>query len=453
MERFSQYQMNIASELVMFTVLLLLFVTCMLQRKRVPTAMSLSILILLDMLLLLCQLSEWFMMAAGCRQGAQTALRLFPWKKAAYTADYSLYYFLSVAYYNYVTAHIRDKSRERDGLPAKKRGWQIRALLGWGAVVTAVFAVGVSDSRFFYLDAAGNEAFRIGIYCAVWMLGTPGTLFSVVTLFRHRKELGTVNFTLLITYIITPGLLFIPDLIMSGCFSYLIVGFYVIILYIHVDLRGRELLTEREAQLARQEKELADRNAQIMLSQIRPHFLYNTLTTVSSLCYIEGAEQAKQVVDRFSDYLRANLDSLGGESYIRFEVELKHIENYLWLESVRFGDALRVEYDIEASDFRLPSLSIQPLVENAVKHGIRRKKGGGTVTLRTRETETEYLVIVEDDGAGFVVGSVPDDGRSHVGIDNIRSRLKLLCGGSCELRSTVGQGTIATVHIPKETGK
>ena len=453
MERLGRYQMNIAAELVMGMVLVLLLVTCLIQRKRLRTTRQLSILIFLDLLLLLCQFAEWRMMIEGCRQGVQAALRLLPWKKATYSADYSLCFFLSVAYFNYITAHIQDEKQKQDSGSAIKKNWQMKALIVWGIVITGVYAICINNPRFFNMDASGNENFRVSVHSIAWMLAMPGIIFSVVALIRNRKKLGKINFALLITYIITPGLFIIPDLVRGACFSYLIMAFYVIILYIHVDLRGRDLLAEQQAQLIRQEKELTERNTQIMLSQMQPHFLYNTLTTISGLCYIEGAARAKEVVDRFSDYFRANLDSLGKEKYIRFEKELEHIRNYLWLESVRFEDALRVEYDIQVSDFQLPSLSIQPLVENAVKHGIRKKKGGGTVTLRTRETDAEYLVIVEDDGAGYQVGTVPEDGRSHVGIENIRSRLELLCGGNCEIRSAVGEGTVVTVHIPKEGRK
>ena len=441
--------MNIAAELVVCMILLLLLVTCLVQRKRLATTKPLTILISVDLALILCQLASWGMMVADFGRGAEAALGLYPWKKLIYTADFSLYYFLSVAYYSYITAHIRDMSRQSGTAAAEASDRWIKRLLLWGAAITCVFAACINSSYFYWLDAAGEENYRLWAYMIICLLGTAGTVVSVAALVKNRKVLGKVNFALLLFYIITPGMFVLHDLVHYTCFSYLITAFYIIILYIHVDLREKELLAEKETQLTRQEKELIEMNTQIMLSQMQPHFLYNTLTTISSLCYIEGAEKAKEVVDRFSDYFRANLDSLGKEKYISFEKELHHIENYLWLESVRFEDSLRVEYDIQVSDFSLPSLSIQPLVENAVKHGIRGKKGGGTVTITTRETETEYLVIVADDGAGYETGTLPDDGRSHVGIENIRNRLKLLCGGSCEIESAVGKGTTATVHIPK----
>ena len=441
--------MNIAAELVVCMILLLLLVTCLVQRKRLATTKPLTILISVNLALMLSQVAGWGMAVESFGRGAEFALGLYPWRKLIYTLDYSLYYFLSVAYYNYISAHIRDTSRRSGTAAAEADDRWIKRLLLWGVGITCAFAAGINSPYFYWLDAAGEENYRLWAQAIIDLMAMVGPLVSAVTLIKNRKVLGKVNFTLLLFYLLMPEMFVLHDLAHYTCFNYLASAFYVIILYIHVDLRGKELLAEKEEHLARQEKELSEMNTQIMLSQMQPHFLYNTLTTISSLCYIEGAEKAKEVVDRFSDYFRANLDSLGKEKYISFKKELQHIENYLWLESVRFEDSLHVAYDIQISDFSLPSLSIQPLVENAVKHGIRGKKGGGTVTIRTRETEKEYLVIVADDGAGYEVGMLPDDGRSHVGIENIRNRLALLCGGSCDIESAVGKGTTATVHIPK----
>ena len=92
----------------------------------------------------------------------------------------------------------------------------------------------------------------------------------------------------------------------------------------------------------------------------------------------------------------------------------------------------------------------QPLVENAVKHGISRKRGGGTLTIATRETEDSFEVIVSDDGNGFDTNEVKNDGRSHIGMDNVRRRIKEMCGGTVKIESKIGEGTVATVTLPKE---
>ena len=132
-------------------------------------------------------------------------------------------------------------------------------------------------------------------------------------------------------------------------------------------------------------------------------------------------------------------------------IEVEHLKKYLYIEKMRFANKLNIEYDITAENFVLPQLSIQPLVENAVKHGVGMKKKGGTVTISTKETETDYEVIISDDGVGFDT-SAPrkEDGRSHIGMENTRLRLKELCGGDVRIESTIGEGTTATVILPKE---
>ena len=145
------------------------------------------------------------------------------------------------------------------------------------------------------------------------------------------------------------------------------------------------------------------------------------------------------------------MDSLKQTKPIPFEQELEHLKKYLYIEKIRFGNKLNIAYDIQATAFVLPQLSIQPLVENAVKHGVGMKKQGGTVTIATRETDAAFEVIISDDGVGFDTTSErKDDGRSHVGMENTQRRLQEMCGGKVKIESKIGEGTVATVILPKE---
>ena len=117
---------------------------------------------------------------------------------------------------------------------------------------------------------------------------------------------------------------------------------------------------------------------------------------------------------------------------------------------MRFDDMLNIRYDIQTEAFSVPQLSVQPLVENAVKHGVGMKEDGGTVTIATRETETAYEILISDDGVGFDTSAPPkEDGRSHVGMENTRKRLKEMCNAEIVITSTPGEGTIAKIIIPK----
>ena len=190
-----------------------------------------------------------------------------------------------------------------------------------------------------------------------------------------------------------------------------------------------------------------------MVSQIQPHFMYNALSSIAMMCTIDP-KTARKATTTFAKYLRGNMDSIKQTNPVPFTQELEHLKKYLYIEELRFGDMLNIEYDIQTTDFVLPLLSIQPLVENAVKHGVGMKKDGGTVTIATLETEDAYEVIVSDDGVGFdTTAEKKDDGRSHIGMENTRKRIKEMCGGEVRIESKIGEGTVATVVLPKEGQK
>ena len=109
-------------------------------------------------------------------------------------------------------------------------------------------------------------------------------------------------------------------------------------------------------------------------------------------------------------------------------------------------------YDIQTDHFFLPVLTVQPLVENAVKHGITKKRGGGVLTLATREEPKSYVVTVTDTGVGFDPAHYMDDGKNHIGIENVRQRLEHMAGGTLKITSTPGSGTTAVIIIPKKEG-
>lgn len=214
-----------------------------------------------------------------------------------------------------------------------------------------------------------------------------------------------------------------------------------------LDLRTQYKETIRYQQM---QKELYEAKVSVMVSQIQPHFMYNTLSSIAMLCKIDP-DTAHTATITFAQYLRSNMDSLKQTRLIPFEQELEHLKKYLYIEKLRFGKKLNIEYDIQTTDFMLPQLSIQPLAENAVKHGISKKRGGGTLTISTRETETAYEIEIKDDGVGFDTETPKkDDGRSHIGMENIHTRLKEMCNADIIIKSKIGEGTVATVVLPKE---
>ena len=214
--------------------------------------------------------------------------------------------------------------------------------------------------------------------------------------------------------------------------------------------KAKELELQRsrlEAEKSIVEAELQKSRISIMLSQIQPHFIYNTLGTIERMC-LKDPEKAFDLVRNFSLYLRGNFSELDSVAPIPFAEELKHVEYYVNIEKVRFPD-MNIEYAVEATEFVLPALSVQPLVENAIKHGLMRLETGGTVAIRSYETPTHFCVEVKDDGVGFDT-SLPIDEKRHVGLRNIQGRLKAMVDGDLILESKPGVGTKALIMIPKE---
>jgi sensor histidine kinase YesM len=205
---------------------------------------------------------------------------------------------------------------------------------------------------------------------------------------------------------------------------------------------------EKNIELAKQEEKKKEAHVKLMISQIQPHFIYNSLSAISTLISI-NPDEAQKSLDNFTEYLRRNLSSLTETRLIPFENELKHIETYVSLEKMRFKDRINIIYDIGTKDFFVPPLTIQPIVENAIKHGILKKIEGGTVTLTTYETDSSYVIEIKDDGIGFNLNEIDFDENTHFGLKNISYRISHTCEGDLNIISKKNEGTKITVTLKK----
>ena len=215
---------------------------------------------------------------------------------------------------------------------------------------------------------------------------------------------------------------------------------------INAAAKATELETEKKVLHA----QLAESRISTMISQIRPHFIYNTLGSIEQLCEIDPPK-AGELVHNFAKYLRGNFGELENPQPIFMSKEMEHVRHYLSIESVRFPD-MTFSFEMNSHDFPIPALTIQPLVENAIKHGLMKLPKGGTIRVMSYETATHYYVSVEDDGVGFDTNELQSN-RTGVGIRNIRERLKAMVGGTLEIESRVGAGTKVIITIPKEVCK
>ena len=206
---------------------------------------------------------------------------------------------------------------------------------------------------------------------------------------------------------------------------------------------AKELETEKIVLNA----QLTESRVSTMMSQIRPHFIYNTLGSIEQLCNIDP-RKAGELVHNFAKYLRGNFGELDNPKPILMSQEMEHVHHYISIENVRFPD-MTFSFEMKSDDFHIPALTVQPIVENAIKHGLMKLQKGGTIRVVSYETDTHYCVTVEDDGVGFDTGVLLEE-RKHVGIRNIRGRLKAIVNGTLEIESKEGVGTKVLITIPKE---
>lgn len=214
-------------------------------------------------------------------------------------------------------------------------------------------------------------------------------------------------------------------------------------------LEGFRLLmnfSRQRSELEEMETKLTLSRTATMMSQIRSHFVFNLLNAISGMCKYDP-EKADDTVVRFARYLRNNIDIMQEDKNIPFEADLKQVEDYVALEQVRFGDKVEFYTDIETTDFMIPPLILQPVVENAIKHGISKKEKNGTIILKTRDMGEYIVITVEDDGIGFDMAELSKE--KSVGLRNIRFRLEHLVNGTFKITSRMGAGTTVTIKIPK----
>ncbi len=219
------------------------------------------------------------------------------------------------------------------------------------------------------------------------------------------------------------------------------IGTTLAILFIYLlvqSLRGRYV--------AEQENERLKSQTAVMLSQVQPHFLFNALNTIDYLC-IQNPKEAEKAVSHLAAFLRNNLDSVSLATPVPFTKEIEHVKNYLYIEHLRFPH-IRIEFDLQEEDFLLPPLSVQPMVENAIKHGLRSVRQNARLVISSRSEADCWQVTIQDNGIGFDEKNIPNEGRQHIGIKSVRQRLALMCGGTLQIDSGKG-GTTVTMRVPK----
>lgn len=201
------------------------------------------------------------------------------------------------------------------------------------------------------------------------------------------------------------------------------------------------------ADLQKSRAELEQSNLKLLLAQIQPHFIYNSIMALQSKSVDNPV--LYHGIKSFGKYLRATLESLTDNPLVSFKDELNNIKAYLQIETLNYGDRLKVEYDIEFDDFMVPMLSVEPLVENAVRYGIGTYENGGLVQIIVRDESDCILIKVTDDGSGGNKITDAQQKRKSIGIENVRLRLKALDMGELTI-SQDKHGTSSVIKLKYE---
>lgn len=382
-------------------------------------------IILLNLLTLSCEIGIGMLIGQTGR-GPEILIRALDF----FSYVWSSLQFIAFARYLHACASSRKK--------AFQKLLSIVTILSTFSILLAVIA------QFTHLYAsfdASNTYHQHSLYRVAFLFSSTSMIIVLIVVMQNRQALPLRSWISLLVYASLMLLCYLIESIVPGLWiSYLGATIACFIIYINIQLE----------RIHQKDQELMNSRINLMLSQIQPHFLFNTLTAIDSL-YPEDS-QAHTALITFSQYLRVNMESLVKKTPVQFQQELSHVQQYLWLEGLRFGNRLTIHMEIEADQFHIPALTLQPLVENAIRHGLMKRQEGGTLLIRTQEDAEAFFVLVRDDGVGFDPNAPINDGQSHTGIANTRARVEAMCGGYVSIDSIPGQGTTALIVLPKKRG-
>ena len=316
-------------------------------------------------------------------------------------------------------------------------------LIEWGIFIfgAVVLIVNAIYPFMFYVDDVGRFVRMPFFFWVPSLIGFTGILTTLAVALKYSKYMMPIERAAVVSFLVLPmaGIiikLFYPE----TPFVTIAIVVSSIILFVSYEASYVQFLVE-------QEQKLSEAKLKLVNQQMKPHFIFNTLTLIRYQC-LTAPNDAAQTVSEFSNYLRSITDYLTEEDCISVETELDIVKNYLNIQSKRFGDGIKVEYDIEETDFDVPPFSIQTLAENAVHHGFKSGQGDkGLIKVSTKRDKNKRIVTVEDNGAGFDVREMEKKGS--VGIKNTRNRVKIMCGGELTIESEPGKGTRAVIIIPE----
>ena len=336
--------------------------------------------------------------------------------------------------------HIRFKPKGKWALSV----W-IPAIVNAIIYIVAIFGYKNPAMKFAYWYDANNHFGRswpgyiVFVICAVYLVGLIVSSIIQTTRKKTRRQIDLIILFTSALAILAQGVAMVISSADAHTSDVYAVGAALYFIFLSYDKAANEAIAH--------ERERQENTTALMLSQIQPHFIYNTLTTIQVLCEIDP-EKAVKIIDSFTKYLRMNTDALSKKEPVPVLEEVKHRMTYADIEMVRF-DNVKVLFAIKDKDFKLPVLTVEPILENAIKYGVRARKEG-RVEVSTYKEGNNHVLVVKDNGVGFDMEKVKADGREHIGINNVKTRIENMVHGTFEVYSALNKGTTVTITIPEE---
>lgn len=420
-------QVNVALDVYSIIICLILIGSlCLNGRLREKRKFIFALMCFFNIIMLLGDMSNW-----TC-EGFSSPLNPFLLR-----AGSLIFYLSSILLLLLFTKYVLLYMPENFSVPLVL--WHITLVLGGIFVLCCV--ISLWNGMFFLIDEYNR--YQRGKYFLISQL-IPFLIYMInsIIIFTNSKQLGKREIVFLASYIILP---LTAELLQALNYGIALLGpavtISLLLIYINIQM-------ESELRMVEQEAELAESQILLLLRQIQPHFLYNTLSIIRHLCD-SNPLQAKQAISDFSKFLRIHMVSMTNKEPIPFEREIEYLKSYVSLELQRFPDKLNVEYEIFTTQFVIPPLTLQPIVENAVRHGVMKRETEGKIVISSKETDNAYVITVMDDGVGFHTEQELSKERTHMGIQNVKNRLRCLCNGELFIRSSPGEGTTVVVTLPK----
>lgn len=314
----------------------------------------------------------------------------------------------------------------------------------WGTYILLLLATQFTDYIYYITDE--NVYYRGPLYPVLLVPPVLLMIANLIFLQYNRDRFSQKESLSLRLYILIP--------LFSMILQMLFYGILIIVLgtSVSIMIMFANIMSDQIEKNIRQSSKIAEQRLLITTLQMRPHFIYNTLSNIYYLCDIDP-EKAKTLIGNFTTYLQKNFHAITKQEPIPFEEELLHTKAYLEVAKVRYEGMINVKCDTAYTSFRLPPLTLEPIVENAVKHGLDPESDSLNIFIKTEHENGTIRIVVENDGVNY---SEKEDstaeestGSEHIGLNNVRNRIKAMCNGTLDIEPRNGSGTVVTIVIPE----